>query len=60
MKNRKLIIEIKDNGVGFEWENALKKGGNGLKNIGIRMAEVRGEVRFKHGNGTVVILSCPI
>jgi signal transduction histidine kinase/ligand-binding sensor domain-containing protein len=59
-KKQVLLIEIKDNGIGFEWENALKKGGNGLKNIQVRMAKAGGEARFLHENGTTVILSCPV
>jgi signal transduction histidine kinase/ligand-binding sensor domain-containing protein len=55
-----LFIEIKDDGIGFEWEQAMKKGGNGLKNIQVRMAKVGGEARFLHENGTTVILSCPV
>ncbi|MEO8406573.1 MAG: ATP-binding protein, partial [Chitinophagaceae bacterium] len=63
MKNRKLELTVKDNGKGFDTAK-LKTGqsqslsGNGLRNMKMRAAEMKGEIRIesKPGEGTSVSL----
>lgn len=51
-----MTLSIKDNGIGFNLETALKNGGNGLKNIQARMKQVGGEAVFLNKKGCQVIL----
>lgn len=53
-------LRIRDNGVGFEEKTSA--GGNGLKNLRLRMAQLGGrvEVRSQPGCGTTVSLSARI
>lgn len=60
IENNNLTITIKDNGVGFDSEKALTNGGNGLKNIRARMAQVNGEAQFLNKNGSTVVLKMKI
>jgi two-component system, NarL family, sensor histidine kinase DesK len=53
-----LILSVKDNGQGFNIENALKNGGNGLKNIKERMKQIGGEAIFVNERGCQMVLSC--
>jgi two-component sensor histidine kinase len=67
-EHRRLQIQIHDNGIGFEWENAQStlagnaSGGNGLKNMKSRADEMGAglEIRTKPGNGTNIVLSVSI
>ncbi len=59
-KDNNFSLIISDNGIGFNVENALKQGGNGLKNIQERMREMGGEASFLDEKGSKVILTCKI
>lgn len=51
-----LKIRIKDNGQGFDYEKAIQKGGNGLKNIHNRMQQLVGTATFfTEGQAEVVL-----
>jgi len=63
IRNRKLELLVKDNGVGFDpmakiGDQPLSLSGNGLRNMRMRASEMRGEVRIdsKPGQGTSVHL----
>lgn len=60
--NDKLLIEIKDNGSGFQKENDLGKENYGLTNMKRRIAEIDGEINFQEtpGNGVKVLISYPL
>jgi signal transduction histidine kinase len=53
---------ITDNGVGFEMENALKRGGLGLISMAERVGLLHGvfEVRTKPGDGTCLRAIVPL
>ena len=61
VKQRKLVINISDDGCGFESRQNLTSG-NGLKNIRARMTDIsgRGIVLSEIGKGTRVILEVPM
>lgn len=44
--NRTIKVEIADNGIGFDYETVVKKDRLALKNILIRVAYLKGKVRF--------------
>jgi two-component system sensor histidine kinase DesK len=48
-----LTVGVQDNGVGASKGNPF---GNGLKNMGKRMAEINGEASFEQGIGASVLL----
>ncbi|MCF6168298.1 7TM diverse intracellular signaling domain-containing protein [Lutibacter sp.] len=56
--NNKLIIEIKDNGTGFNLDTVEL--GNGLKNMQHRIEEINGEITIYSviNKGTSIIISC--
>ncbi len=60
LKNKQLSIELSDNGAGFNLENALHGGGNGLRNMQQRMAEIHGDIDFQSKKGTVIKLTFPV
>ncbi len=47
-----IVITVLDNGIGFDVENALNNGGNGLKNMQHRMQVIGGTTTFESQNGT--------
>lgn len=54
-----LIIQIRDNGKGLN-EEKMRTYGNGLRNMRLRMAELRGKLEIKNQNGTLVIIQVPL
>jgi ligand-binding sensor domain-containing protein len=63
IRNRKLELLVKDNGVGFDpmarvGEQSPSLSGNGLRNMRMRASEMRGEIRIdsKPGQGTSIHL----
>jgi signal transduction histidine kinase len=72
VNGRAFVIKITDNGHGFDWpgpapaveaaRNSGKRGGNGLKNMQQRLADIGGEcaVASRPGDGTVVTMHIPL
>jgi len=60
LQNRQLSLVVKDDGKGFD-ETTVKKG-NGLKNLCIRTAEIKGTINIDatEGKGTTIFLKCSI
>lgn len=57
MKENQLIFKIKDNGAGFDYTAALQRGGQGLRNINTRMANIGGTAAYNNSaNGTEIQL----
>ncbi|MES2731524.1 MAG: 7TM diverse intracellular signaling domain-containing protein [Bacteroidota bacterium] len=57
--DQQICLTIRDNGRGFDPE-ALRKWGNGLKNMQQRMKNVHGEFQILKDAGTVIHLEVPI
>ncbi len=57
-----ILLIVEDNGIGFDFENAILKSGIGLKNIISRVELFHGKVNFdsKIGNGTTITVEIPI
>ena len=55
--NKKLELQIKDNGTGIAKENTF---GNGFKNIKNRIEVLNGTVTTKNNNGLQIIISIPL
>ena len=55
----KLIIEIKDNGVGIDIDN-VRKFGNGLQNMKKRINSIAGELKIENHEGTKMIFELEI
>lgn len=57
-----ISVHIEDNGIGFNLEEALEKGGLGMKNILVRVDYLKGKVHFKANkpSGTIVHIEIPI
>jgi signal transduction histidine kinase len=60
IQNTMLILQIKDDGIGFEKDNTT--GGNGLENMQQRTTELKGilELTTSKQNGTLIIVKIPI
>lgn len=60
--NQNIQVKIIDNGIGFDYEKAMIKGGLGLKNILVRIEYLKGKVNFSPNSpsGTVVQIDIPI
>lgn len=65
--NNKLLLEVKDNGVGFNVGNEMKGNratlsGNGLHNMYKRANEMKGELQIdsQPGKGTTILLQMPL
>lgn len=59
-KNDKIILRIRDNGIGFDLDSVEHRGGLGLKGMRERAEQIRGDLRISSGeNGTQVILEVP-
>ena len=58
---QKILVKISDNGVGFNYEKALEKGGLGLKNMLVRIEYLKETVQFSHvkPHGTEVVIEIP-
>ena len=52
-------MDFADNGQGFDFVIAEKKGGNGLRNLQQRMQEIDGDIHFYNENGTRVSIRFP-
>uniref|UniRef100_UPI004048F735 tetratricopeptide repeat-containing sensor histidine kinase n=3 Tax=Flavobacterium sp. TaxID=239 RepID=UPI004048F735 len=61
-KKQEIQVKITDNGVGFDYEKAIEKGGLGLKNVLVRIEYLKGTVSFKpHApRGTEVTIVIPL
>lgn len=64
-RNKILFLVVSDNGIGFNsglTGNAAVKGGNGLKNMQARAAQLKGEINVtsESGKGTTVTLKIPV
>lgn len=57
-----LVLEVSDDGVGFEAEQAQRKGGSGLDNLKTRAASLRArlEILSDTGQGTTIRLDAPL
>ncbi len=57
-----ISVQIEDNGIGFNLEEALEKGGLGMKNILVRVDYLKGKVHFEANkpSGTIVHIEIPI
>jgi len=57
-----VILEVTDNGIGFEVETAEKSGGMGLSNMNDRARRMGGSflISSEHGEGTVVKVIVPL
>ena len=60
LTDSQMTLTIKDNGIGFDFEKALKNGGNGLKNIQERMKQIGGEAIFLNNKGSEMALKLNI
>lgn len=67
IRNRKLELLVRDNGIGFDTAKAMTDqrqslSGNGLRNMKMRAAEMKGEISIKSkpGEGTSIHLICHI
>jgi nitrate/nitrite-specific signal transduction histidine kinase len=57
--NHHLNIKIQDDGIGFDVNN-IRQYSNGLTNIEKRMKDIRGTVKIKNTNGTIMELIAPL
>ena len=55
-------VVISDNGIGFNYEDGKNKGGLGLKNIGVRINYLKGQITFSANQpkGTKVHIQIPV
>ena len=55
-------VKIIDNGIGFDYEKAIEKGGLGLKNILVRVQYLKGTIQFVSNSptGTKVQIEIPL
>lgn len=60
--NQNIQVKIIDNGIGFDYDEAIDKGGLGLKNILVRIEYLKGKLNFSPNNpsGTIVQIDIPI
>lgn len=60
VENRKLVLRVKDNGIGFDIKGA--DGGNGLGNMQKRTDALKGKLQLTSiaGEGTEVVLTVPL
>ncbi len=60
--NKHIQVKVADNGKGFNYENALAKGGLGLKNILVRIEYLKGTISFtpNQSSGTTVKINIPL
>lgn len=67
IRNRRLELLVKDNGIGFETGKMMQEqrqslSGNGLRNMKMRASEMKADLKItsRMGEGTEVQLICPI
>jgi signal transduction histidine kinase len=60
--SQQILVKITDNGIGFDYDKALEKGGLGLKNMLVRIEYLKGTVTFLSvkPQGTEVQILIPI
>lgn len=60
--NSEIIVQVIDNGKGFNYQQAKEKEGLGIKNILVRVEYLKGKIDFKSANpkGTHVTINIPI
>jgi signal transduction histidine kinase len=60
--DKTLIVEILDDGQGFDLEGAAQSGGMGLVNMGDRTKKIGGELKIESnpGEGTMVVVQIPM
>lgn len=61
-ETKQVTIDISDNGIGFDFDSAIEKGGKGLKNLTERAELLGGNVQFesKINTGTNIFIKIPI
>jgi signal transduction histidine kinase len=61
MSDTELLVDIRDNGIGFDPENA-QGSGNGLRNMRHRTEELRGRLQLRSapGQGTHIQVRIPL
>ncbi|WP_170039507.1 tetratricopeptide repeat-containing sensor histidine kinase [Polaribacter gangjinensis] len=59
---QQILVKISDNGIGFNYQKALEKGGLGLKNMQVRIEYLKGNIHFSElkPHGTEVEINIPI
>jgi signal transduction histidine kinase/ligand-binding sensor domain-containing protein len=57
--SKNLVIEIQDNGVGFD-KNNVRAFSNGISNMQKRIEEIGGRIEILNQNGTLVKISVPV
>lgn len=62
LNGNSLILEVSDDGSGFDWEAKLNSGGAGLLNLSGRAALIKASLQFKSapGNGTTATIELPL
>jgi len=62
LNGNSLILEVSDDGSGFDWEAKLNCGGAGLLNLSGRAALIKASLQFKStpGNGTTATIELPL
>ncbi len=60
--DKQIQVQVTDNGLGFNYDNAIAKGGLGLKNILVRIEYLKGTISFtpNQPTGTAVKINIPI
>ncbi len=61
-RNGILNLIVEDDGVGMQWEEAIQKKGQGLKNIQSRLAFLKGQLQVdsQKGKGTTINIEIPV
>lgn len=60
-ENQKIILSMKDNGLGFELQKSKKKSTIGLNSIERRVQELRGTITISsESSGTEIIVEIPV
>ena len=57
--NDRLVIDIKDNGVGID-TRSMAVNGNGLQSMSARIQQLKGKFQIESGDGTEVIIKVPL
>jgi len=58
--DEEINVLIEDDGKGFNKEEVLKKGGNGLRNMDLRVAWLNGEIDIYSDQGTSISINIPL
>jgi signal transduction histidine kinase len=57
--DRKLVIDIRDNGIGID-TRSMAANGNGLRSMSARIQQLNGKFRIESDNGTQIMISVPL